>query len=324
MLGSATSNPDEGASVTNPDNPPDEPHHVPLPQTSAVAQIPSPSVSTPQVSAAQASLPQVSAAQALMPEVSVLNFLTSEAAKHARAAVCSLLGLKGPMETVQACSSTPMSGDKSIAKAVAHIQPASAPVSCPSLGPSSHGDEQSSFDFLHSLTSSRGKSIVCSWPSVGEPMNSHHEPKRIRLEHQSGNSPPTAAAAGSSGAPIQVEEADEDDIMEINNDDNDDDDMAAAVPTSGVTMPFPPVPIPPIGDPSEELMKNQVAELNLQRVWYYHRDHTWMISSQAPFRCLPRQVYRGVASHAVKGEVPFGKRLVGKGIPFPVSFPLFL
>ena len=104
-----------------------------------------------------------------MQEVLVPNFSTSDAAEHARVAVHSLLGLKGPAETVEACSSAPTDGDKSIAKAVAHIQPVSAPVSHPTLGPSSSGDEKSSFDFLCSLTSSGGKPIICSQPSVGEP-----------------------------------------------------------------------------------------------------------------------------------------------------------
>ena len=61
---------------------------------------------------------------------------------------------------VEACSSAPTGGDKSIAKAVACIQPVSAPVSHPTSGPSSSGDEQSSFDFLCSLTSSGGKYAV--------------------------------------------------------------------------------------------------------------------------------------------------------------------
>ena len=123
MLASTTSNPDKGAAIANPDNPPDESHHVPLPQTLGVIQTPSvsavtpkvstPQVLTPQMPAAQASMPQMPAAQASMPqmpaaqasmpqtsmqEVLVPNFLTSDAAEHVRVAVHSLLGLKGPAD----------------------------------------------------------------------------------------------------------------------------------------------------------------------------------------------------------------------------------
>ena len=81
ILASMTSNPYEGASITNPDNPPDESHHVPLPQMPGVVQTPSVSVATPKVSTPQVSTPQMSAAQASipqtsMPAVSVLNFAT--------------------------------------------------------------------------------------------------------------------------------------------------------------------------------------------------------------------------------------------------------
>ena len=100
------------------------------------------------------------------------------------------------------------------------------------------------------------------------------------LEDQSGNSP-TTAATGLSSAPIQVKEADEDDIMEIDDDDNDNDDNddgATVDPASRVTMHFPPVPIPAIGDP---LLKEQINKLNSQRAWYYYRDHTWMQALRA-------------------------------------------
>ena len=239
----------------------------------------------PQTPATPTSMTQTSTAPTLMPltsvqEVLVPNFLTSNAAEHSRVAVHSLLSLKSPAKAVQSYSSTPMGGNKSVAKAVAHVQMASAHDSLPMLGPSLCGDEQSSFNYLCSLSSSGSKSIVCSQPSIGEPTNSHHKPKRIRLEDQSGNSP-TTAATGSSGAPIQVKEADEEDIMEIDDDDNDDDDNddgATVDPASGMTMTFPPVPIPPIGDP---LLREQINELNSQRAWYYYRDHTLMQALRA-------------------------------------------
>ena len=156
-----------------------------MPQIPGSVQVPSASIATPQVFTPQASIPQ-----APTPEESLPNFSTSNAAELSRVAIHSLLSIKGPAEAVQSCSSTPMSGDKSVTKAVSCGQPVSAPVSHPSSVPSLCRDEPSSFDFLCSLTSSKGKYIIHSWPSVGKPMNSHHEPKRIRIEVDQGRALP--------------------------------------------------------------------------------------------------------------------------------------
>ena len=171
-----TSNPDEDASAMNLNNPPDDSSNRPLPPTLMVVQAMHMPTLAPEVS---------------MPKMLVPNFSMSDATEHLRAAICLLLGLKGLAEVVQACSGTPMDGDKSTPKAIASIGIMSSqhrcPTSHPSSKPSSHGDEQSGFNFLHSLSNSGSKSVVCSHLSGGEHSNSHHEPKRIRLEGHSGD-----------------------------------------------------------------------------------------------------------------------------------------
>ena len=65
---STTFNPDESGSIAKPDNPPDELHHVPLPQMSGMVQTPSISIVTPKVFTPQVSTPLMPVVQVLMPQ----------------------------------------------------------------------------------------------------------------------------------------------------------------------------------------------------------------------------------------------------------------
>ena len=162
-----TTKPSEGVSITIHNSPSGSSRQDPSTPASMAAQAPFTTTLTPQVLTPGASVPDLSA---------------FDIAECLKVVTCLILGYKTPVEAMQAYSNTPTDGDKLTPKAIARVQLASVPASHPVSGTSSYADKQSSLDFLHNITSSEGKSVVCSHPSSGKLSNSYHEPKRIRLE----------------------------------------------------------------------------------------------------------------------------------------------
>ena len=202
-----TSNPDDDASAMNLDNPPDNSSNRPLPPALMVAQAMHMPTLAPQVS---------------MPKMLVPNFSMSDATEHSRAAICLLLGLKGLAEVVQACSGTPMDGDKSTPKAIVSIGIMSSqhrcphPIPAPGLLHTGMGNRVS-ISFIAYPIAEASQWFAVIWVVVN-----------ILILIMS------LRGSGWRG------------ILEIDNDDDDDDDdTAAAVPASGVTNRFPPVPFLP-------------------------------------------------------------------------------